>query len=176
MSQPPSDSEDVADRFRGSRASTTSYLLSMIGAATARRFALLLEEFALAPREYAILGTLRARTGISQAQLGEHLGIDSSSMTVVIDRLESAGLVERRRDPDDRRRYALHATDTGSELYAQAHQRALALNDANLAPLNPEQRVLLHEALMALAAAGHLSAGLPDMPPRDPPADRRGAA
>lgn len=168
---------EEAKRFRGSRASSTSYLLSMLGLGTSRRFAAAIEPLGLAPREYAILGALTAHDGASQTQLGERLGIDPSSMVVVIDRLEEAGLVERRRDPNDRRRHAIHLTERSAEVYAKARELALNLDRENLAPLNGDEREQLHALLVRLASGSPLGGGLPDMPrpPRVSRSDANGA-
>jgi DNA-binding MarR family transcriptional regulator len=65
------------------------------------------------PRIYGIL-TLLASTGPrSQQELGELLGVNRTIMVKVVDDMEAAGLLERRRNPADRRSYALQPTDAG---------------------------------------------------------------
>lgn len=51
--------------------------------------------------------------GISQKQLAAQVGLDSSSLVRLIDRLEAKGQVERRTDSDDRRAKRLYLTPTG---------------------------------------------------------------
>ena len=51
--------------------------------------------------------------------------IDPSSMVKVIDELESLGLAERRVDPNDRRKRAVHLTPDGYKLWADAIQPSL---------------------------------------------------
>lgn len=65
------------------------------------------------PRDYAILGALVAIGPTSQRQLAEHLHVNRTVMVKLLDELERRGLVERRRDPADRRANALHATAAG---------------------------------------------------------------
>src|SRR3712207_782235 len=64
----------------------------------------------LTPRRYALLLALEAGGPRSQQSLGELLRIDRTTMVAVIDELEERGLVERRRDPRDRRVWAVHLT------------------------------------------------------------------
>lgn len=49
--------------------------------------------------------------GLSQTELAERLELEPIPVGRVIDRLEHAGFVERRRDPSDRRRWCLHLED-----------------------------------------------------------------
>ena len=53
--------------------------------------------------------------------VAECLGMDASSVTMAVDRLEALGLVERRTDPSDRRVRLIAITETGRELRAQVH-------------------------------------------------------
>ncbi|GAB7038700.1 MULTISPECIES: MarR family winged helix-turn-helix transcriptional regulator [Catenuloplanes] len=67
------------------------------------------------PRGYQILRIATGDTAFSQAQLAQHLGIDRTVMTYLLDDLEGAGLVERRPDPADRRTRRIVATPHGHE-------------------------------------------------------------
>jgi len=48
--------------------------------------------------------------GLSQSELAEHLDMEAIPVGRVIDRLEKTGFVERRADPNDRRRWRLYLT------------------------------------------------------------------
>lgn len=54
-------------------------------------------------REYIILSALQKTPGLTQIELGRALGLDKTTLMSQLDRLERAGLVERRPDPRDRR-------------------------------------------------------------------------
>ncbi len=73
--------------------------------------------------EWKVLGYLHRKTGsrrrASPGQLAEHLELSSGAMTNRLDRLEEAGLVERLRDPDDRRGVQVELTAAGREAYEQ---------------------------------------------------------
>ncbi|MFE9692750.1 MarR family winged helix-turn-helix transcriptional regulator [Micromonospora sp. NPDC005806] len=54
--------------------------------------------------------------------LAEQLGCDRSNVTALVDKLEQAGLVERRVDPADRRQKTLVVTDAGRHVRDRVHQ------------------------------------------------------
>ena len=70
---------------------------------------------------------------VSQREISDHLGLDASDVVGVLDILEAAHMVQRQRDPRDRRRHAVVLTELGetaarhfAALRAQATERALA--------------------------------------------------
>lgn len=69
--------------------------------------------------------------------LGERLYLDSGTLTPLLKRMEGAGLVTRRRDPDDERRVIVDLTDKGAALRDAARDIPTTLA-ARLA-LGPEQ-------------------------------------
>ena len=79
-----------------------------------------LAEVGLRAPAYAILQQLYEAGPISQQALGRALRIHASNLVALIDELEAAGSVIRRRDPDDRRRYLLELTDEGLRRLAKA--------------------------------------------------------
>ena len=72
-------------------------------------------------------------------------------MVATIDELEARGLVERRRNPQDRRAHALYITDEGRRTLKQGRKVARRAQEELLAPLSPQERRQLHELLLRLA-------------------------
>jgi DNA-binding MarR family transcriptional regulator len=58
-------------------------------------------------------------------------GIKQSTLTSVLDRLETADFIRRTLNPDDRRSFLIHITDTGRTVAEQANQRLKVL-EANI--------------------------------------------
>src|ERR671919_1045886 len=92
-----------------------------------------LAEFKLDRGEWGLLGALR-RSGPpyrkSPGHLADDLGLSSGAMTNRLDRLETAGLLRRLPDPDDRRGLKVELTDAGWQAWqdstgAQARKEAL---------------------------------------------------
>jgi DNA-binding MarR family transcriptional regulator len=66
------------------------------------------------PGLFSLLVLAHENPGIAQVELGTHLGVDKASMVALLDRLERAGLIERRRFTRDRRRQGIYLTSAGA--------------------------------------------------------------
>jgi DNA-binding MarR family transcriptional regulator len=88
------------------------------------------------PRGYQVLSAAAQGAVGSQLALAQHLGIDRTVMTYLLDDLEAANLIERRPDPADRRARRVVATQHGSELLAELHKRLRAAEAFLLTPLD----------------------------------------
>jgi DNA-binding MarR family transcriptional regulator len=71
-------------------------------------------ESKLRPGLFSLLCLVRVNPGIVQIELGTHLGVDKASIVALLDRLERAALIERRRCTRDRRRQGIWLTEAGS--------------------------------------------------------------
>jgi DNA-binding MarR family transcriptional regulator len=129
----------------------TGFLISRLGMVAQRAFAERIAEVGLTPRGWGALNVLDQEGAITQQSLGRCIGLDPSSMVAAIDELEEQGLVQRRRNPQDRRAHALHLTDKGRRVLSDGHRVARRAQDDLLAPLDPEQREQLHDLLLRLA-------------------------
>lgn len=69
----------------------------------------------LSLRDHIVLSALHKSPGLTQVELGRALGMDKTTLTAELDRLERAGLVRRAVDPRDRRARVLELTPTGDE-------------------------------------------------------------
>jgi DNA-binding MarR family transcriptional regulator len=76
----------------------------------------------LSMKAYAALATMVSDGAVSQQALSRRIGMDPATMVDVIDALEQSGHVQRRRNPNDRREYALQTTAKGRALFARAER------------------------------------------------------
>ncbi|TMQ91968.1 winged helix-turn-helix transcriptional regulator [Actinomadura soli] len=94
-----------------------------------------------------------ARLGpLSQREVAEHLRMDPGDLVGVVDALEEAGSVRRRRDPGDRRRYALEATEDGRLALGTTLDDRARLNEALFEPLSPDELRLLKDLMLRVLA------------------------
>ena len=103
------------------------------------------------PRGYQILSAADQGAVGSQLALAQHLGVDRTVMTYLLDDLEAASLIERRPDPADRRARRVVATQLGTELLATLNDRLRAAEAHLLAPLDFETRETFRAQLRLLA-------------------------
>lgn len=94
-----------------------------------------------------VLRVVAAREPVSQREVSEALLLDPSDLVTLVDILEAAGLVERRRDPADRRRYALEVTPRGQLAVVRLREINRETNEELLAPLDERERAQLAELI-----------------------------
>jgi len=102
------------------------------------------------PRDAGVIATLQSSGPLSQQELALRLNINRTMMVKLIDSLEARGLVERVRNPSDRRAYALHPTGAGLESMAQMLPRMDRAAAELTEHLTEPERDRLNELLRAL--------------------------
>jgi DNA-binding MarR family transcriptional regulator len=117
------------------------------------------------PRGYQVLSAAAHGTVGSQLALAQHLGVDRTVMTYLLDDLEAAGLIERRPDPADRRARRIVATRQGTKLLAALDDRLQTAEAHLLTPLDPKARESFRAQVRVLAT--HIDA----LDPPDSPCD-----
>ncbi len=104
------------------------------------------------PRDASVLATLDAAGPCSQQQLADSLNVNRTMMVKLIDGLEERGLVERRRNPEDRRSYALYPTDAGRGALVAMGPQMNRTEDVYADALSAAERARLVELLHTLVA------------------------
>ena len=130
---------------------STTFLLKRLGFATKERSMKAYEEAGLHPYHFAILITVDEGSHETQGSIADALGYDRGQLVGLLDELEERGLVERRRDPNDRRRHLVQMTPDGKKALRRLRTLARQLEDEFLEPLSDADRAKLHELLLQLA-------------------------
>jgi len=131
-------------------AGSTGYVLSKAAQRAVETFEAALRPLGIRSRHYGVLALLVEDGPLSQQVLGERLRVDRTTMVAVVDDLERLGMAERRRDPADRRAYAIHRKPAGEETLIRARALLAEAEDAIFAPLSAAERRQLRDLLMRL--------------------------
>jgi DNA-binding MarR family transcriptional regulator len=127
-------------------------LLSQLGTHAALSFGRKIVGFGISPPHLGILRWIHANEGKNQRELASHLGVVPSRLVVLLDELETKGLVTRERSPQDRRSQQLQLTRKGTQLLEKV-ERIAAAHDADLgSSLTAPERETLIDLCAKLAA------------------------
>jgi DNA-binding MarR family transcriptional regulator len=130
---------------------TLVHLLTDAAARIEKETARDLDMLGLSPRQLRVLVTLVEQGPASQRPLGDLLGIDRTTMVALIDALEKLDLVERKRDPDDRRAWLVTPTDRGKSTADWAIKMVQSAEARALQALTDHQRETLRKLLLKLS-------------------------
>jgi DNA-binding MarR family transcriptional regulator len=130
---------------------STSYLLKRLGWKIKDRTVEAFEAAGESPYHYSVLAVLEESARETQATIADSLGYDRSWLVGLLDELEEAGLIERKRDPADRRRHLVSLNPAGKKKLAELRAISRRVEDEFLAGLDSAQRKQLHELLRQLA-------------------------
>ena len=109
-----------------------------------------LAPFDLTARELSLLMVVADLRSASQQELAQALGIDRTTMVAFVDMLEGKGFVQRRPDPNDRRRNVVEVTARGKRTLEQGRRASDEAERTLLAPLNTADQERFRQALIAL--------------------------
>jgi DNA-binding MarR family transcriptional regulator len=112
----------------------------------------------LTPLEFAVLRHVEEEPGIDQNGLSERLGVDRNSTSLLVNRLESNGLVARRVNGDDRRARLLYLTRDGNRVHDRVRPKTFAGWRRMLSVLKPEERELLLDLLVRVIEGNRILA------------------
>ena len=152
-------------------AGSVGFLLSKLGLTSAAAFAETLTPLGIDPRHFGIMRIIAMSDGPSQQRLGDALAVPASRMVALIDDIEARGLVERRRNPNDRRAHCIHLTAKGRKLYDRALEKASAFEDRLLSDLSASERDELLQLLrrVAVSVSGEPVGSHPGLGGAEPP-------
>lgn len=109
-----------------------------------------MEPFGVNGRECAVLTAIDDRVPLSQQEVARRLGVDRTTMVALVDELESKRLVQRRQDPNDRRKNVVELTDLGHDTLRRATQAGDEAERVFLGSLSDEEAARFRQALRSV--------------------------
>ena len=100
--------------------------------------------------QYRTLGFVYRNEGASLSELADHVGLTLSTMSTLVDGLAAQGLVNRRENPEDRRRMTLTLTQLGRNRHEAAREAAMVSLEEMLRELSPSDRATVTRAMQVL--------------------------
>jgi DNA-binding MarR family transcriptional regulator len=131
------------------------YLLNKSAARFKDRADAAVEGLGLSGRLAGILRVVEAQGPLSQQRLGSLVGVDRSTMVLLLDALQGQALVERQSVASDRRSHAVAITPKGRRVLEQAQERIVQEERAFLAALSATEQKALRSLLGRLVVAHH---------------------
>ena len=102
--------------------------------------------------QWAIIRRLASAPGRSQKELADLLEVEPITVARMVDRLEAAGMLERRPDEQDRRIWRLHLLPAAMDVLKDINIELRGLADLIGTGLTPEQREVMVDGLLRMKA------------------------
>lgn len=131
---------------------TIGVLVSDVTRLLRRRFDARARVVGVSRAQWQVLIALARAEGVNQAGLAERLDVETITVGRMVDRLEEAGLVERRADPADRRAWRLFLTPRAHPILAELQAVALEVRAEMLAGFSPAEESAIQGLLQRLRA------------------------
>jgi DNA-binding MarR family transcriptional regulator len=137
-----------------------SFLVSQLGTYAAQTFAKVLEPLGLRVQDAGLLRILSVRPGMTQIELSETFGVMPSRMVLLLDGLEASGLIERKRDPSDRRCMRVHLSLKGLKATQTIAKLTATMDEGLFRGLTTEERAVLGGLVSKVIQDQALQAGV----------------
>jgi DNA-binding MarR family transcriptional regulator len=151
------DNKTMANRSSGSKAKKTSpvsalHQLHRVSQFASDLFSSEMQSIKITPRQFTVLEAVMASEGLSQTDLVIHTGIDRSTIADIVRRMQSKGLLRRKRTKSDARVYAVSLTEKSRKIMIKAIPAAARADEKLLSTLSSAERSRLLQYLGKMAA------------------------
>jgi MarR family transcriptional regulator, transcriptional regulator for hemolysin len=112
---------------------------------------------------WLVLLNLKIGRAANQRQLAEAVGVTEATLTHHLNAMETAGLITRRRDPDNRRIHVVELTDAGEAAFLRLREAAMSFDRKLRRGVSADELATLEHVLSRLAA--NVAPNEEDVPP-----------
>ncbi|MNI20613.1 putative HTH-type transcriptional regulator YusO [compost metagenome] len=109
-----------------------------------------IQEYEVYPGQPPLLFRLSEQDGQSQNELAAQMRVAPATLTVMINRMEKTGLVERRTDAQDQRISRVYLTDKGTQATIAVKETLRTLEDRCFTHFMPEEKLILRRLLLQM--------------------------
>lgn len=127
---------------------STSYMLAQVCKLHRYKASELLSTIDLYVGQEMFLVHLWQREGLTLSEMADNLYVQPATITRMLERMEKAGLVERRKDFEDQRVSRIFLTQAGRTLHEPVHHLWAELERIAMANFTLEERILLRRLLL----------------------------
>lgn len=142
------DADDGPDL--GQLATDISFVTRILRSRIQDRNEAFLRDHAVAPGVVAALNIIGTNPGLTQKDLAKAVVLKKSALTKLVNEMEQAGLIERRKEGADMRLNALYLTSEGSTRLAAMRNDMVEIQATLMSPLSQAERAMLFELLWRL--------------------------
>lgn len=127
------------------------FLLGRLGMTVKKQAVEELEAAGYSAYDYGVLALVAEGSCRTQGTIADSLELDRGQLVGLLDGLEERGLIERKRDPNDRRRHSVVLTADGKRQLSRLRSIVKRIEDEFFAPLDADEREQLHQLLVTVA-------------------------
>jgi DNA-binding MarR family transcriptional regulator len=145
-----SDADETGASVAGNANSDDWALLAQV-AQTYRSLAdAFMDQIGLHRAQAILLCRLFVQDGLTQSEIAEQLAVQGATVTMMLQRMEEASLVTRRRDPADNRLVRVYLTEAGRRLERDITTQFTKVEEATFAGLSAQDRLALRRMLQQM--------------------------
>lgn len=126
------------------------FILNDVARLLRRNFNRRIQTLGLTQTQWQALVQIAIRQGMRQSELADILEVQPISVARLIDRMQSAGWVERRPDATDRRAINLYLTDKVEPILKDLKKHALEVRGEALAGISEKEQEMMMKNLLLM--------------------------
>ena len=126
---------------------STGYWLRRVYLAISEALQSRLDPYGVTVAQWPVLSSLYSGRSRTPAELADHIGLNRSAITRLLDRLEKKGLVERQSSEHDGRSYSIRLTESGRRVVPKLAELSKAVNAQFLSGLSPGEKARFEKTL-----------------------------